>query len=356
MNIFFRILKFGFTLRRAIKAQRRSCKKIKTESRDDLLNETLKFISQHQIILESDVRADPAHNFNPLNEIETLLKKLSSFENEYCLMENKLHVFPLTFFVTVILAQGRRALDLLNDVDTDNKRIAYYEAGKNGKLDKLIELWTKKLEGENENKLSHPQSRREIEVRRMLAVMKKRHPEYINFFLLHFIEQRNDESFQKQLHEGKIKEVVEDILDFFEVGHATPDMIYKSIAMQIFELFRNLIQISELKEIINRLIYYSFAKDYKNFTDFGNKGNYLKNMVGEFAIFDFDNEKELRQKHRVGKIFVKNMKKAHPMMNDPQFASYFDLIATNPLFYRLSRLKIKYFGFLPKNSSLYFPK
>ena len=343
-------------MRRVVKAQRRSRKQIKSESRDDLFNETLEFIIQHQIILESDIHADPVHNFNPLSEIEALLKKLSSFENEYLLTENKLRVFPLTFFVALIMSQGRSALDLTQEVDKDNKRIAYYEAGKNGKLENLIEHWTKKLEGENENKLSHPQARREIEVKRMLAVMKKKHPEHVNFFLLHFIEQRHDEYFQKELYEGKIKEVVEDILDFFEVGHATPDMIYKSIAMQIFELFRNLIQIPELKEIINRLIYYSFAKDYKNFTDFGNKGNYLKNMVGEFAIFDFDNEKELRQKHRVGKIFVKNMKKAHPMMNDPQFASYFNLIATNPLFYRLSRLKIKYFGFLPKNFSSYLPK
>lgn len=343
-------------MRRVVKAQRRSRKQIKYESRDDLFNETLELMTQHQILLESDILADHEHKFNPLSEIEALLKKLSSFENEYLLTENTLRVFPLTFFVALIVSQGRRALDLTQEVDKDNKRIAYYEAGKNGKLDNLIEHWTKKLEGENENKLSHPQARREIEVRRMLAIMKKKHPEHINFFLLHFIEYRNDDFFQEELKEGKINEVINDILDFFEVGHATPDMIFKSMAMQIFELFKNNLEVSDLKVIINRLIYFSFDKDYKNFTDFNKQDAYLKNVIGEFAVFDIDNNQTKKQKNRVGKIFVKNMKKAHPMMNDPQFSPYFDLIATNPLFYRLSRLKIKYFGFLPKNFSSYLSK
>lgn len=342
-------------MRRVYKTQRRSRKIIKTESRDDLFSETLQFMAQHQIIIESDVPADPSHNFNPLNEIEAILKELSSFEDEYRHVENKLRVFPLTFFVVVILAQGRNALDLLSEVNTDNKRIAYYEAGKNGKIDNLIELWTKKLDGGNENKLSHPQARREVEVKKMLAMMKKHHPEHINFLLLHYIDIRNDEYFLKGLQESNIKEVVEDILDFFQVGHATKDMIYKSIAMQIFELFKDRIDASELKEIIRRLVYYCFEKEYKNFTDFGKKSNYLKNMVGEFAVFDFDDEKTLKQKSRVGKIFAKQMKKDFILMRDPKFTPFLDLMVSNPLLYRLSRLKIKYFGFLPKNFHSYLP-
>lgn len=350
------IIKFAWMMRRIYKVQRRSRKQIKTESRDDIFNETLAFMAQHQIILESDVHADPSHNFYPLNEIEALLKRLSSYEDSYRLMENKLRVYLLTFLATVILSQGRKALDLLSEVNVKNKKIAYYESKKNASLDDLIDLWERKLTGENEHSVSHPLARHEFKLKRMLAVMKKKHPEHINFFLLHFIEQRNDEYFQKELYQGQIKEVVEDILDFFEVGHATPDMIYKSIAMQIFELFKDLVQLSELKEIINRLIYYSFAKDYKNFTDFGKKGNYLKNMVGEFAIFDFGDDKELRRKHRVGKIFVKDLKKANQIVTVPFFAPFIDLIATNPLYYRLSRLRTKYFGFLPKNFPDYLPK
>lgn len=89
MNI-LNIIKYFFWVRRVLKAQRRSRKQVINKSRDDLFNETLQFMSQHQIIIESDVLANPAYKFNPLNEIEVLLKKVSSFENEYRLMENKL--------------------------------------------------------------------------------------------------------------------------------------------------------------------------------------------------------------------------------------------------------------------------
>ena len=115
-------------LRRVYKTQRRSRKVIKTESRDDLFNETLEFMLEHQIILESDIHTDRSHNFYPLNEIEALLKRLSSYEDSYRLMENKIRVYLLTFLATVILSQGRKALDLLSEVNVKNKKIAYYES------------------------------------------------------------------------------------------------------------------------------------------------------------------------------------------------------------------------------------
>lgn len=349
-------LKFLWLIRKAVKAQRRSRKQIKTESHDDLFTDTLSFMTQHQIHLESDMLITPEIKENPLDEIETLLKKLSSFENEYRLMENKTRVFEKTFLSALILSQGRNALDLVSDVNGKDKRISYYESKKNGTLDDLIFLWTKRLEGENENKVSHPQARREIEVRKLLAMMKKNHPQHINFYLLHFAEVRNDEYFKTELEKENAYDVVSDILDFFEVGHATPDMIYKSIALQIFELFKNDIPIGELKEIIGHLLYYSFAKEYKNFTDFNRKGTYIKNVVGEFAIFDFDDDKTIKQKSRIGKLFIKDIKGSLPFANHPMYVPYFDLIISDPLKYRISRLQSKYFGFLPKNFSSHLPQ
>lgn len=353
MNNFFKIIKLWWILRLVVKAQRRSRKQIKTESLDNLFSETLEFMAQHQIILESDVLADPSHNFNPLNEIEVLLKKLSSFENEYRLMENQTRVFENTFLSAVILSQGRKALDLQNDVDAKNKRIAYYERNQKASLDDLIDHWNKKLEGENENKISHPQARRELQVKRLLAVMKKKRPQHINFFLLHYAEMKNDEYIMNQLNTGQNKELIEDILDFFEVGYATPDMIYKSIAIQIFELFKNIVPIGELKEIISHLLYYSFGKEYKNFTNFNKKEVYLKNVVGDFAVLDFDNEETSKQKKRLGKIFIDDLKKFNPLLQTAQFVPFLEIMAFNPLSYRLLRLKIKFFGFLPKNFSSY---
>lgn len=353
---FLKIIKFGWIIRRVLKAQRRSRKQINTELRDDLFTDTLSFMAQHQIHLESDIVITPEIKKNPLTEIEDLLNKLSSFENEYRLMENKTRVFEKTFLSALILSQGRNALDLLDDVNGKNKRISYYESKKNGTLDDLIDLWTKRLEGENENKVSHPHARREIEVRKLLAMMKKNHPQHINFYLLHFAEVRNDEYFKTELKKENVYYVINDILDFFEVGHATPDMIYKSIALQIFELFKCDIPLGELKVVIGHLLYYSFAKEYKNFTDFNRKGTYIKNIVGEFAVFDFDDEKTIKQKKRIGRIFVKDIKRSLPFANHPMFVSYFDLIISNPLKYRISRLQSKYFGFLPKNFSSYLPQ
>lgn len=43
---FFKIIKFAWIIRRTVKAQRRSRKEIKTESRDDLFTDTLSFMVQ----------------------------------------------------------------------------------------------------------------------------------------------------------------------------------------------------------------------------------------------------------------------------------------------------------------------
>lgn len=336
--------------------QQQSCKRLTSESRDDLFSQTLKFMEQHLILLESDVRIDSSDNFNPLDEIETILKRLSLFENEYRIVDNKLRVYPFTFLVATILSQGRKALDLLAEVDKDHKKVSYYENKKNASIDDLIDLLRKKLDAKNEHKISHPLARREIEIRLLLAIMKKRHPLHINFYLLLYADAKNDDYIPSSEHERSTIKVMDEIIEFFEVGHATSDMIYKSIAMQIFELFKNLIPASELKEIINRLIYYSFAKDYKNFADFGKKSNYLKNIVGDFVVYDFDDEQTSKKKVRVAKILIKDFKKTIPVMRDPKFDSFYDLMATNPIVYRLTGYYNKYFGNLPKNFPDYLLK
>jgi hypothetical protein len=362
---FLKLIKFGWMMRRLIQAQRRSRKQIKTEARDDLFNETLEFMAQHQIYIESDVPVDPEENLNPINKIENLLKQLSSYEIEYRLMPEKLRVYPATCLVTVVLSQARKALDMLAEINKDNKKIAYYENNKNSSLDKLIKHWTGMLDGKNENKLSHIQSRREIEVRRMLAQMKKRHPDHINFYLLLFADIRNDEFFQAELKNDKLDHVINDILDFFEVGHATPDMIYKSLALQIYELYKGMIPIKELKEIIAKIIEYSFGKEYQNFLDFDKKTIFLKNVVGDFGIFDLDDLQNQRYRNRIAKIFIKNMMKSNPFLKHSMYNKFFDNMRSNPpLFqvfttiYEIFRfftekfLKLPpkitpYFGFLP---------
>lgn len=343
-------------MRRVYKAQRRSRKQITTESRDELFQDIIKFMIQHQIVLESDVPPDANDDINPLETIENLLKKLSNYENEYRLMSDKLRVYPITFLASLLLYQARKALDALSEVNKDNKKIAYYESNKNSTLDKLIEHWTTMLDGQNENRLSLPQSRREIELRQMLAKVKKIKPDRINFYLLLYADIRQDEYFQGELKKDKIDVVINDILDFFEIGYATPDMIYKSVAIQIHELFKELVPANELKEIIAKLIEYSFCKEYKNFSGFDKKIVYLKNTVGDFGVFDLDDVKNQKYRNRTGKFFIKKMVESNGVLKHPMFESYVQKISTNPLFLRHSRLHTKYFGFLPKNFPDYLPK
>ncbi len=100
LKIFLKI-KYSWMMRKVINAQRRSRRQITTEDRNDLFQDTLKFMVQHQIILESDVVPDPDDTVNPIDEIEIFLKKLSIHETEYRLMPNKLHVYPMTFLTAV---------------------------------------------------------------------------------------------------------------------------------------------------------------------------------------------------------------------------------------------------------------
>lgn len=343
-------------MRRVVKTQRRSRKQITTESFDDMFTDTLSFMTQHQIYIESDALVDSEENLNPINKIENLLKQLSSYETEYRLMPEKLRVYPTTFLVTVVLSQARKALDMLAEINKDNKKIAYYENNKNSSLDKLIKHWSSMLDGKNENKLSHLQSRREIEARRMLAQMKKRHPDHINFYLLLFADIRNDEFFQSELKSDRLDQVINDILDFFEVGHATPDMIYKSLALQIYELYKGVIPSKELKEIIANIIDYSFGKEYQNFLDFDKKTIFLKNVVGDFGIFDLDDLQNQRYKNRIAKIFIKSMMKSNRFLKHSMYHQFFENMRSNPLYFRHLRLYTKYFGFLPKNFPDYLPK
>lgn len=345
----YKKIKFLWTIYRTHKEQLQSNKPKRTEFNIEIFNDTIKFMAKHQIIIESDVLADPSHNFNPLNEIEILLKRLASFENEYHIVDNNLHVYPFTFLVTTILSQARKALDSLSEINVKNKKIAYYESKKNASLDDLIDMWKKKLNAENEHRISHPLARRELEIKLLLAIMKKKHPLHINFYLVLYADAKKDNYVPSSDHEKTSIKVMDEIIEFFEIGHATPDMIYKSIAMQIFELFKKLIPQPELKEIINRLIYYSFGKDYKNFADFGKKSNYFKNIVGDFVVYDFDDEQISKKKIRVAKILIKDMKKTIPVMRDPKFDSFYNLMATNPLYYRLLGAYSNYFGFFPKN-------
>lgn len=91
--------------------------------------------------------------------------------------------------------------------------------------------------------------------------------------------------------------LMNDIIDFFEVGHVTPSAIYKSTAIYIYELFRDTsIKKEELNNYIENLFIYSFGLDkYTNFKNFEIENYYIKNIIADFIVLDTNNEKKIQQ-------------------------------------------------------------
>lgn len=313
------------------------------KQRGELFALTLLSLNKNNIFLESDIYAEPSQKFNPIDEIEELLFLLSESEQGYYYLNGFTPVFAKTYLTALILSQARDAIDLLNEVNVKNKKISYYENKKNASLDDFIELCLKKLSAENEHKISLPIARREVEIKLLIAWLKKKHPEYIHFYVLLFSDVMHG-SIATWYDDETIKDVMEDFLQFFGIGHATPDMIYKSTALQIFGLFKDTIEIKELKEIINKLIYYTFKKDYKNFSGFGDKSIFLKNVVEKFPIYDINDDKKVKKQRRIRRLFVRDFQNLCPEMRHPKMIPTFDIMVNHPLDYRLLDMHLKYFG------------
>lgn len=349
LKLFLYYLNYYLTIRKIVRTRQKARKPITHEDRDTVFLDTLHYLQSKNMPLESDASNDSKSSYFPLELLESEFKNLSYYEQHYYKIEHH-QVYEKIFLAGVILNQARKALDLQSEINRDNKKIAYYESKKNGSLDNLIDLWTKNLDGKNEQHIAHQGARREIKIKRLLATMKKKRPQHINFFLMRYVELRNHEQFSLDLTPDQLA-IFNSILDFFEVGHATPDMIYKSLAIQLFELFKDIVPVRELKQKVALILDYSFGKEYKNFADFGKKESYIKNIVGEFTVFDFDSDQTAKQKRRIGKIFIANMTQYNVILGLDSVKPFLTHLANNPLKYRLLHLQNKYFGFFPKISS-----
>ena len=77
------------------------------------------------------------------------------------------------------------------------------------------------------------------------------------------------------------------IFDFYRVGHATDDQIYKSVAIQIYNIYKNEFTEKELQEdIISPIITSCFDldKNYSNFNNIYIQEAYIKNLVYNFQM------------------------------------------------------------------------
>jgi hypothetical protein len=252
---------------------------------------TMLQLNINNIPIESDYIKKKNEEFDPIKEIENIALQLASYETQYIFGDNKGKILPRLYLTIYFIDQARKAIDKLEEVDKNNKKYSYYESNKNASVEDLITLYKNKLEANNEHKLSTIASKSEILLKLIITTLKKEDPILVNILSFFFIEGYTGEN---KWYSRKFKPsydnrlLIDDLIDFFGVGHVTKNAIYKSTAIYIFELYRNTsIEKEKLKELIDLLFIYSFGIDkYTNFSNFDTENYYIKNIVYPFYIFD----------------------------------------------------------------------
>ena len=200
-------------------------------------------------------------------EYQDVLSYFQKFDTIAIFDENKQNPqYKNLKFVFHILDLAKEAITHLDKVTKDNKKLAYYESSKNASLNNLIEHFTKKLTAKNENKISTKQAKMEVRIKRYIAKLKKHDSLFINFYLMLYTIYPISKLDLKKEDEEYI-ELFQDIFEFYRIGHATQNQIYKSVAIQLYKLYEpyisnikkdNTTTETELQENISFLINYTF--------------------------------------------------------------------------------------------------
>jgi len=208
-------------------------------------------------------------------------------------------------YIFHIISLAKEAIHHLEKVTADNKKVAYYEANSSASLDTLLEHYINKLNAKNEDKLLTRIAKNEVRLRKFIVKLKKYDTLFINFYFMLFTIYPISESISKDKED---LELFQDLFEFFRIGHATKNQIYKSVAIQLYYLYKdNISKIdlssnttdTKLKEEIGKLINFVFHTD-KVFTNFNNikQEAYVKNIIYNFPLFECDEklaEKQIRR-------------------------------------------------------------
>lgn len=223
-------------------------------------------------------------------------------EKEYCYLRIRyiFHIIQLAQYALVALAQ----------VTKDNKKVCYYENKKYSSIEELIEELQNKLDAKGHDQIHIKEARREVQIRRLLAKMKKYNRLFFNFYLTIFtlfpIENMRSKISQKYMD---IFNLMIALFDFYSVGHATPNQIYKSVAIQLYKYYLNDFTKEDLEKMIGELIELCFHldKEYTNFNQIDQEP-YIKNLIGYFPLFECDNNQAKEQFVKVKRyFFAKNL-------------------------------------------------
>ncbi len=271
-----------------------------------------------------DSWSDSAHQLHVPKEYHDdfteTLEYFSRFETNIIFDAEKSNpVYPSVYYILRQISLAQEAIKRLEQVTADEKKIAYYESNKNASLDTLIQHYLDKLDAKNEDKLSTRAAKNETRLRKYIVNLKKNDPLFINLYLALFTVYPIKD-FERSNDEQDGLEFFEDLFEFFRIGHATPKQIHKSIAIEMYNIYKvhisdidlpNKTTETELKRQIGRLIDLTMHTDsaYKNFNNIEQEP-YIKNVVYDFPLFESDDRLGKRQIRRfkaylVGKnIFI----------------------------------------------------
>lgn len=312
----------------------------KSHNMNEIINfrETLDFRSFNPNIFE--------YSDKLIDEIEKLVKiERSYFQKK----DDDKKILPKLALAFQIINDAKDAIQKLEQINSSNKKIAYYESSKNANLDDLVRHFSKKLDLKNEEELHLPFSRKEIKLKRFIARLKKHHTLTINYYFA-FIKIYDIEFLKVHKDEKKFLKGIKGIMEFFTLGHATHAQIHKSIALQLYSIYKNDFTHTQLTNIIGNIIDIVFETDrnYQNFNGFNQKRVYIKNRVDNFILFDLDDDMNTIQKEKINKIFEDFIIKETIFFLRPFKRKLIHNIVSYPLEYLLSMEQVKSFGFAPK--------
>jgi hypothetical protein len=252
-------------------------------------------------------------------------------------------------YIFNIIESAKKAITELEEVSKDNRKIAYYEKNSSASLDDLVKEYTKLLEEQGYKKLSLTASKKEIRFKRLLAKLKRDKSLFFNFYLLIFSLNSLEELNVKK-EEKDIFELLLNLFEFYRVGHATNQQIYKSVAIQIYDIYKNEFEEKELQEIISILITACFNLDenYSNFNKIGEQKVYIKNLVYNFPLFEHNTKLAKEQKKQIFR-FLATTKNLFPIFI-PNFLKrkYVHYYFNDLLEYYYKMDSLNFFGFSPK--------
>ncbi len=296
-----------------------------------------------------DIKIDDTlnfQNFQSNNDLSKKLNKLKKFETIYCKSENK-NILPKLTITIQILQDAKYAIEILNSIDKNNKKLAYYESNKNASLEDLEQIFKSKLTAIDENELISQSSIKEVEFKMIITSLKKDNPTLYHYYqLVSNLFNPNADMLEDDELDGY--EILNKLENFFGIGHATQSHILKSVAIQLYELYKNdNTNFTELTNLIGEIIDIHFETDrnYQNFKNFNQQKPYLKNVVGKFIVFDINDNKNDEQQIIITDFFENILIKDMPELNNDFMKQILLSYLQNPVKFYLDMTNLKYFGF-----------